>query len=119
MNGQDKPISADLGGPIFADAASSDWQLRALPLADGYTTTFRNFDVRKQKEKLMQLKVVGAESVTVPAGTFDTFKVEVTSADGGPDKQTLWIAKDSRKPVKTTAVLSEMGGAVVTQEMVP
>jgi hypothetical protein len=119
VNGQDRPISADLGGPIFADAASSDLAIAALPLADGYATTFRNFDVRKQKEKLMQLKVVGVESVTVPAGTFDAYKVEVTSADGGADKETLWIAKDSRKPVKTTAVLAEMGGAVVTQEMVP
>jgi hypothetical protein len=119
MNGQDRPISADLGGPIFADAACQDLAIAALPLADGYTTSFRNFDVRKQKEKLMQLKVVGVESVTVPAGTFDAYKVEVTSADGGADKETLWIAKDSRKPVKTTAVLAEMGGAVVTQEMVP
>jgi dipeptidyl aminopeptidase/acylaminoacyl peptidase len=119
VNGQDRPISADLGGPIFADAACSDLAIAALPLANGYTTSFRNFDVRKQKEKLMQLKVVGMESVTVPAGTFDAYKVEVTSADGGSDKETLWIAKDSRKPVKTTAVLAEMGGAVVTQEMVP
>jgi dipeptidyl aminopeptidase/acylaminoacyl peptidase len=119
VNGQDRPISADLGGPIFADAACSDLAIAALPLANGYTTSFRNFDVRKQKEKLMQLKVVGVESVTVPAGTFDAYKVEVTSADGGSDKETLWIAKDSRKPVKTTAVLAEMGGAVVTQEMVP
>jgi dipeptidyl aminopeptidase/acylaminoacyl peptidase len=119
VNGQDRPISVDLGGPIFADAASSDLAIAALPLADGYTTTFRNFDVRKQKEKLMQLKVIGSESVTVPAGTFDSFKVEISSADGGPDKQTMWIAKDSRKPVKTTAVLSDMGGAVITQELMP
>jgi dipeptidyl aminopeptidase/acylaminoacyl peptidase len=119
MNGQDRPITADLGGPIFADAAASEMTIGALPLADGYTTSFRNFDVRKQKEKLLQLKVVGAESVTVPAGTFDTYKVELSSADGGGDKQTLWIAKDSRKPVKMTAVLAEMGGATITQEMVP
>jgi hypothetical protein len=119
MNGQDRPIAADLGGPIFADAAASEMTIAALPLAEGYTTTFRNFDVRKQKEKLLQLKVVGAESVTVPAGTFDTYKVELSSADGGADKQTLWIAKDSRKPVKMTATLAEMGGATITQEMVP
>jgi dipeptidyl aminopeptidase/acylaminoacyl peptidase len=119
VNGQDRPISADLGGPIFADAAASEMTIAALPLAEGYTTTFRNFDVRKQKEKLLQLKVVGAESVTVPAGTFDTYKVELSSADGGTDKQTLWIAKDSRKPVKMTATLAEMGGATITQEMVP
>jgi dipeptidyl aminopeptidase/acylaminoacyl peptidase len=119
MNGQDRPISADLGGPIFADAAASELTIAALPLAEGYTTSFRNFDVRKQKEKLLQLKVMGAESVTVPAGTFDTYKVELSSADGGGDKQTLWIAKDSRKPVKMTATLAEMGGATITQEMVP
>jgi len=119
MGGQDKPIAADLGGPLFADSAASDEAIACLPLAEGYSTTFRQFDVQKQKEKLMQLKVTGVESVTVPAGTFNAFKVEITSADGGADKQTLWIAKDSRKPVKTSAVLASMGGAVLTAEMVP
>ena len=119
MNGQEKPISADLGGPLFADAAGSEFVIASLPLAEGYTTNFRNFDIRRQKEKLMQLKVVGVESVTVPAGTFDAFKVELTSADGGSDKRTLWIAKDSRKPVKESAVLAEMGGATLTEELVP
>lgn len=119
MNGQDKPVAVDLGGPLFADAAGSELVIASLPLAEGYTTTFRNFDVRRQKEKLMQLKVTGIESVTVPAGTFDAYKVEITSADGGSDKQTLWIAKDSRKPVKMSAVLADMGGAVITEELVP
>lgn len=119
INGQEKPVAVDLGGPLFADAAGAELTIGALPLAEGYTTTFRNFDVRRQKEKLMQLKVVGLESVTVPAGTFDTFKVELTSADGGNDKQTVWIAKDSRKPVKMSAVLAEMGGATLTEELVP
>jgi dipeptidyl aminopeptidase/acylaminoacyl peptidase len=117
MNGDPKPVAADLGGPMFADAAGSDQVIGCLPLAEGYTATYRNFDLRKQKEKLLQLKVVGVESVTVPAGTFDTFKVEVTSADGGSDHQTLWIAKDSRKPVKAAVVLQDMGGATMTSEL--
>jgi dipeptidyl aminopeptidase/acylaminoacyl peptidase len=117
MNGQDKPVSVDLGGPLFADAAGASEAIACLPLAEGYATTFRNFDLLKQKVKLQQLKVVGAESVTVPAGTFDAFKVEITSADGGNDHETLWIARDSRKPVKVTAVLGDMGGAVLTAEL--
>jgi hypothetical protein len=117
MGGQDKKVAVDLGGPLFADAAGSMQVIACLPLAEGYSTTFRNFDVQKQKEKLMQLKVVGVESVTVPAGTFDSFKIEITSADGGNDKETLWIAKDSHKPVKLSAVLGSMGGAVLTQEL--
>jgi len=119
MNGQEKPIAVNLGGPLFADAAGSELVIATLPLAEGYSVTFRNFDVRKQKEKLMQLKVVGVESVTVPAGTFQAYKVELTSADGGTDKQTLWVAKDSRKPVKMSAVMADMGGATLTEELVP
>ena len=67
----------------------------------------------------MALKVAGVESVTVPAGTFDSYKVEVSSADGGGDKQTVWIAKDSHKPVKVEAVLASMGGATLTMELQP
>jgi hypothetical protein len=117
MNGNEKPVDVALTGPLFADAAGSMQSIAALPLAEGYSTQFRNFDMRKQKEKLMQLKVVGMESVTVPAGTFDSYKVEITSADGGNDTQTLWIAKDSRKPVKMSAVLGSMGGATMTAEL--
>jgi len=119
MNGQDKPISVDLGGPLFADAAGAKQSISCLPLAEGYSTTFRNFDVEKQKVKLMQLKVSGVDKVTVPAGTFDTFVVNITSADGGDDKETVWVARDSHKAVKESAVLASMGGAVLTQELLP
>ena len=119
MNGQDRPISVDLGGPLFADAAGAKQSISCLPLAEGYSTTFRNFDVQKQKVKLMQLKVSGVDSVSVPAGTFEAYKVEISSADGGADKETLWVARDSHKAVKETAVIASMGGAVLTQELVP
>jgi dipeptidyl aminopeptidase/acylaminoacyl peptidase len=117
MNGTDRPVAVDLGGPLFAEGPGAKQSIASLPLAEGYTTTYRNFDVQQQKVKLMQLKVTGIEKVTVPAGTFDAFRVEITSADGGADKETLWVARDSRKPVKETAVLAQMGGALMTQEL--
>jgi hypothetical protein len=117
MNGQDRPIAADLGGPLFADAAGADQVIASLPLAVGYTTTFRNFDIQTQKVKLQQLNVAGIETVTVPAGKFEAFRVEVSSADGGTDKKTIWVAKDSHKVVKGSAVMASMGGAVMTQEL--
>jgi hypothetical protein len=119
MGAQSRPISADLGGPLFADGAGAHAVMATLPLAEGYSVTFRNFDVQKQKVRLMQLKVVGVEKVTVPAGTFEAFKCEVTSAEGDPDKTTVWIAKDSRKTVKIVANLPQMGGAVLTGELLP
>src|SRR5436190_21854165 len=70
INGQDRPIAADLDGPLFADGAGAVQTIGRLPLSDGYSTTFRNFDLQELKVKTMSLKVAGQESVTVPAGTF-------------------------------------------------
>jgi len=117
MNGQEMPVSVDLGGALFADGAGGDQVIASLPLAEGYTTTFRNFDVQTQKVKLLQLRVAGVETVTVAAGKFDAYRVEISSADGGSDKKTLWVSKDTHKVVKASAVVAAMGGAVVTGEL--
>ena len=116
-NGQDKPIAVDLTGPIFADATGSMVTIGCLPLADGYSTTVRDWDIEHLKERLWQLKVTGAERVTVPAGTFDSYKVELTANDGSGDKATAWIAKDSRMPVKVDAVDKLYG--IIRTEMIP
>ena len=117
MGGPEKPVSADLGGALFADGPATFRSIAALPLKEGYSTTFFNFDVRKQKATIKQLNVGSAEDVTVPAGTFKAWKVLVKSAEGGPDTQTVWIDTASRRVVKISATISEMGGAVATMEL--
>jgi dipeptidyl aminopeptidase/acylaminoacyl peptidase len=117
QSGQAKPIDVDLGGVAFADGGGAFDVLARLPLAANYSTTFRNFDVQKQKAQLKNLKLVGTESITVPAGTFDAYKVEVVDAGNDADKQTVWIAKDSHKVVKIVATLPSLGGAVLTSEL--
>jgi len=117
INGVQQQISVDLGGPLFADAAGWEDVIACLPLAPGYTTTFRNFDLQKQAPKMRQLKVAGVERVAVPAGSFEAYRVEVTSLDGGPEKSTIWISLDSRKPVKVFAVVGATGRANTTAEL--
>lgn len=112
-----KPIAADTGGALFADGGGMYNSLASLSLAEGYTATFRAFDLQKQKVALKQVKVVGAEKVTVPAGSFEAFKLEVTSAEGDPGKTTVWVAKESRKVVKVVAVIPQMNGATLTSEL--
>ena len=116
MNGQTQPIAVDLGGPLFGDSAGGDQSIACLPLKDGYTTTFRNFDLQSQKVRLMQLKVDGVEKVTVPAGTFEAYKVEIAT-EGSADKKTLWVDRISQKVVKASSVVTAMGGAVITEEL--
>ena len=119
MNGQSKPIDVDPGGALFADGAGAFEVLASLPLEDGYSLSFRNFDMVKQKPQIKQLKVVGTEKVTVPAGTFDAYKLEIVAADNDADKQTVWIDKGSRKVLKISAVLPNLNGAVLTSELTP
>jgi dipeptidyl aminopeptidase/acylaminoacyl peptidase len=114
MNGTEKPISGDTGGPLFAQGPGGPQSIGCLPLAEGYLTIFRNFDSGKLKASLMQLKVAGSEKVTVPAGAFDAFKVEITSAEGGNDAMTMWIAKDTRQPVKIQTAMPN-GASMVAE----
>jgi dienelactone hydrolase len=117
MGGSASPVSVALDGPIFADGAAGLDAVAALPLAEGYKTTFRNFDTQKQKIGLKQLTVLGSEEIVVPAGTFQTWKTEVKSADGDPGALTLWVAKEARKVVKLNAALP--GEVAVTTELQP
>jgi len=116
MGAQGRPIAVDLGGALFADGAGSNSVIATLPLADGYATSFRNFDVQTQKVAVMELKVAGSEQITVPAGAFDTYKVEIVST-GDNSKTTLWISKSDHKVVKTSAVLPRLNGAIMTSEL--
>jgi dipeptidyl aminopeptidase/acylaminoacyl peptidase len=114
IGGQEKPIDVDAGGPLFADGSGGLLSIACLPLAEGYSTAFRTFDVQRMKPRLHQLKVAATENVTVPAGTFESYRVEIGPAEGGPAQITMWIAKDSRKPVKIAASIA---GSNVTSEL--
>jgi hypothetical protein len=115
--GVSRPVTADLPGPLFADGAGSAQVFGLLPLSEGYKATFYNFDVVKATPRQMQVEVEGRESVTVPAGTFKAWKVRVTSVDGGAEQLTFWYDTRTRRYLKSTAVLAQMGGAVLTAEL--
>ena len=83
----------------------------------GYTVTFRNVDLQRQKVQLKQAKVVAQENLKVAAGSFKAWKVELTSAEGEPGSTTLWVDTVTRKVLKTVATVPQMGGAIVTVEL--
>jgi hypothetical protein len=115
IGGQLRPILVDLGGELFADGAGRSAVVAALPLADGYETSFHNLELPSLGIITKRLKVVGSERVTVPAGKFNTFKVQITSDDG--EETTFWIAKSPRKAVKMTTKSLEMNGGLITTEL--
>jgi hypothetical protein len=95
MNGQTREISADLEGELFAYGPGAAQSIAALPLAEGYATCFRTFDVPSQTFPMRQLAVVEAGP--------EVFRVEIT-----PGEWTLWIDRASRHVVKVSRTAGGM-----------
>lgn len=117
MNGQEKTFSQKLDAPVFGDGGALDLTLAALPLKVGYETMYRTFDPQAQKVKLFKLAVKAMEQVDVPAGKYNTYKVEVKPGDGEPGGSTLWIATEEKQVIKSSTIVPQMGGAKVTAEL--
>lgn len=117
MGPQEMAIDKSLEKPLFADGAGAPHILATLPLAEGYTTYFQTLELQTQALQLQALSVGAKESVTVPAGTFDAFVVEVKPANGDPGGQTYWIDAQDFRVLQTKTVVPQMGGAVVTAKL--
>ena len=117
VNGQKQTINVDLGGVVFADGAGGQDVLAALPLAKGYTAEFRNFGMQLQNVKTLQLRVMGTDTVSVPAGTFNTWKVLIVSLDGGAESSALWVEKRTHRVVKYAMSFPSFHDAVATAEL--
>ena len=117
----DHPIHGETP-PLLAGSAGNGQMVACLPLAEGYRVSYASFDTINQRSMLMQLQVQGSEQVTVPAGTFDAYKVEISSI---PARQvtTLWVDKATRIPVKAvtevTVAGSDRAGMTLNSELIP
>ena len=116
--GQTRPISLDMHGMLFADGPGAQDAIATLPLRTGYSAEFLNFDTETQQVSQLQLRVLGTDTVTVPAGTFNTWKVLTVSATGGPgETAAYWIDKKTRRVVKIASTLLQHNEIIATAEL--
>ncbi|UCF06770.1 MAG: prolyl oligopeptidase family serine peptidase [bacterium] len=113
------PVEAALDAPVFGEGAALDIVIESLPLAKGYETTYRIFDVNAQMTRLMHLEVTGMETVEVPAGSFEAYKIEIKPIDGESGGGTMFVSeKDPRTVVRATMQLpAQAGGGTATTEL--
>ncbi len=83
----------------------------ALPLAVGETFNLNVFESGKGQAKVIQVKVSEGGGVTVPAGTFQTFRLDVS---GGQLPTVFFVAKDTPRRI----VKIELIGAPLVFELV-
>jgi hypothetical protein len=60
---------------------------------------------------------VAQEAVTVPAGTFRAWKVEVSSATDDTDLLVLWVDQASRRVLKSVQSGPVLAGGTLTLEL--
>lgn len=94
-----EPYVQKLDGAVY-DNEQAVYLMRRLPLAEGYETHFF-IAGRPGAVARADVTVLGIESVTVPAGTFECFKVELGSP---PMVQTQWYSTDARRTMVKVAV---------------
>ncbi|MGH7613383.1 MAG: insulinase family protein [Gemmatimonadales bacterium] len=83
----------------------------ALPLAVGATFNLNVFESGKGQAKVIQVKVSDGGGVTVPAGTFQTFRLDIS---GGQLPTVFFVAKDTPRRI----VKIELIGAPLVFELV-
>lgn len=115
------PVDVELSGPVFGEGAALETAIAALPLADEYTTTLRSVETGVlQRVRRWALIVVGREKITVPAGTFATFRVELKPIDEIDDGKTLWVTESRPRLVVQVEnrLESKLGGNVTTARLI-
>jgi hypothetical protein len=90
--GQAQPQITTTEGVFFDNEEAMD-AMRRLPLEVGYKTTLSVFTTLGGGNRiLLPLEVTGKETVEVPAGKFDCFRVHL-----GLVNQTFWFSDDSHR----------------------
>ena len=74
--------------------ANLDVAVLALPLAEGFETLARTFELLLEVAH-WNVAVVGSEAVQTPAGTFESYKVALTRLDNDGFSATTWVTKEA------------------------
>lgn len=78
------------------DQRSIPFLVRALPLAEGYATRLNAFLPITGNLDRYTVSVVGRENVSVPAGSYDAWRVRL---DAGSNISHLWVGVEAPHPI--------------------
>jgi len=115
--GQTIPINVELDAPIFAGDSGFEAVLASMRLGEGYRTSIRVAEVgAQQRVRFFSVQVEASETIEVPAGSFETWRVNIRALDGEGGDQTVWLDRDpARTTIKAEGRLSpQMGGMAYT-----
>lgn len=103
---QGKTNDVNYNGVLLPTGPGFDMIIARLPLQQGYTISFNDFDIMAQKIKPTTLIVEGEEG--------NAWKVKVYASDNEKDATIYHIDKADRRFVKSEQTVPALGNAVIT-----
>jgi hypothetical protein len=94
-DGEERPVPHELKENYY-DNDSSLFLWRSIAFSEGYQATYRTVVTGSGEQHVVQIEVVGKERITVPAGTFDTWRLEIRGSDR---RQIAWYADTPLRPL--------------------
>ena len=117
IKGDKKAIDKPLDGASFSGGPGMAISIGALPLEEGYKTSFALFDSNSQTQRTYQLDVVRKEKISAGRKIYNCFKVELISLDGNGGNQEMWFDVEKSILIKSIVIVKEMNGAKITTEL--
>ena len=117
---QEIPIDIELDAPVYGGEAALEAVILGLPLEEGYSSPVRIAEVgMQQRVRYFTISVAGRESIEVPAGEYDAWKVNLEAIDGEGGDLTMWVsAEPPRKVLRAEGKLpAQMGGGDYKTEL--
>jgi len=89
--------------PQTLERTSAIMLAHLMPVSEDHPLLINWFNGYDGDQRLIEISYHGEEQITVPAGTFDTYKIEYS---GGAPSQYYWIDKNQAKVVKVEVIKS-------------
>ena len=80
----------------YYDNDSSLFLWRSIPFAEGFEASYYTVVTGSGEQHIVHIEVVRKERITVPAGTFETWRLEIEGTDR---KQVAWYADTPQHPL--------------------
>lgn len=89
-DGRDVPIDVPLSAPAIGHMESA---LAVLPLSPGFTVELTTFEPTMQMERRWRVVVTQTETTATPAGTFETYRLEINDPQSTGAPGLYWVTR--------------------------
>lgn len=114
-------VGLALDEPVYASGPGLELVVAALPLEPGYEIDLRSAVLQRGEVRVFTLRVTGTREVTVPAGSYETFEVQLEPAEregsGRMASSTLYVRKGAPHHVVRGTTKMQGGMVTMTKEL--